>query len=117
YDVRAGRVLIDGHDVREFDVDALRRNIGVVFQETLLFRQTIAENIAFGHPEADAAAIERAARIAGAHDFIQSMPAGYATMLAEEGANLSGGQRQRLAAGAALAVAAHRVLLYVSHPP
>jgi ABC-type multidrug transport system fused ATPase/permease subunit len=111
YDVSAGVVSIDGHDVREFDLDALRRNIGVVFQETLLFRQTIAENIAFGHPEADAEAIEQAARIAGAHEFIQSLPAGYATMLAEEGLNLSGGQRQRLALARAVLVQPKLLLL------
>jgi ABC-type multidrug transport system fused ATPase/permease subunit len=111
YDVSAGVVSIDGHDVREFDLDALRRNIGVVFQETLLFRQTIAENIAFGHPEADADAIEQAARIAGAHEFIQSLPAGYATMLAEEGLNLSGGQRQRLALARAVLVQPKLLLL------
>jgi ATP-binding cassette, subfamily B, bacterial len=111
YDVTSGRVTIDGHDVRAYDVDALRRNVGVVFQETLLFRQSIAENIAFGHPEADAAAIERAARIAGAHDFIQELPAGYATMLAEEGLNLSGGQRQRLALARAVLVEPKLLLL------
>jgi len=111
YDVSAGSVSIDGHDVREFDLDALRRNVGVVFQETLLFRQTIAENIAFGQPDADADAIEQAARIAGAHEFIQSMPAGYATMLAEEGLNLSGGQRQRLALARAVLVQPKLLLL------
>ena len=104
YDVGAGRVSIDGHDVREFDLDALRRGVGVVFQQTLLFKQSIAENIAFGHPDASRADVERAARIAGADEFIRELPDGYDTLLAEQGANLSGGQRQRLALARAVFV-------------
>jgi ATP-binding cassette, subfamily B, bacterial len=97
YDVSAGSVSIDGHDIRELDLDTLRRNIGVVFQQTLLFKQSIAENISFGQPGASREAIERAAGIAGADEFIRRLPDGYDTLLAEEGQNLSGGQRQRLA--------------------
>ena len=104
YDVGAGRVSIDGHDVREFDLDALRRGVGVVFQQTLLFKQSIAENIAFGHPDASRPDVERAARIAGADEFIRALPDGYDTLLAEQGANLSGGQRQRLALARAVFV-------------
>jgi ATP-binding cassette subfamily B protein len=88
--------------VRELDLDELRRKIGVVFQESLLFRSTIAENIAFGHPEASHEAVERAARTAGAHDFIRELDAGYATVLEEGAVNLSGGQRQRIALARAL---------------
>ncbi len=102
YDPARGCVLVDGIDVRELDLDALRRRIGVVFQESLLFRSTIAENIAFGHPDADPEAIERAARIAGAHEFIDRLPDGYATELREGAVNLSGGQRQRIAIARAL---------------
>jgi ATP-binding cassette subfamily B protein len=101
-DPARGRVLIDGVDVRALDVNVLRRNIGVVFQESLLFRGTIAENIALGHPEAARDAIERAARTAGAHAFIAELPRGYDTPIEEAGHNLSGGQRQRLAIARAI---------------
>jgi len=97
YDVTAGRILIDGIDVRHLHLDDLRRNIGLVFQESFLFSNTIAANIAFGHPEATPAQIEKAARIAAAHDFITRLPQGYQTVLGESGNSLSGGQRQRLA--------------------
>ena len=97
YDPTAGRVLIDGHDLREFDVAALRRQVGIVFQETFLFSNTIAANIAFGRPDVTREDIERAARVACAHEFIEQLPQGYDTPLGEWGFNLSGGQRQRLA--------------------
>jgi ATP-binding cassette subfamily B protein len=97
FDVTAGRLLVDGIDVRELHLDDLRRNIGLVFQESFLFSNTVAANIAFGHPEASRAQIEKAARIASAHDFILSLPNGYDTVLSESGTSLSGGQRQRLA--------------------
>jgi len=97
YDVTGGQLLLDGHDVRRINLDDLRRNIGIVFQESFLFSNTVAANIAFGHPEASRAQIERAARIAAAHDFIMELPQGYDTVLGESGNSLSGGQRQRLA--------------------
>jgi ATP-binding cassette subfamily B protein len=97
YDVSKGRLLIDGIDVRRLHLDDLRRNIGTVFQESFLFSNTVAANIAFGHPDATQAQIERAARVAAAHDFIMALPKGYDTVLGESGNSLSGGQRQRLA--------------------
>jgi ABC-type multidrug transport system fused ATPase/permease subunit len=97
YDVAAGCVKLDGIDVRRYDLDDLRRNIGVVFQESFLFSDTVAANIAFGRPDADAAQIRKAASIAAADEFIVANPAGYDARLIESGANLSGGQRQRLA--------------------
>jgi len=97
YDPSRGRVLLDGVDVKQIDLDDLRRNIGLVFQESFLFSNTIAANIAFGHPEAKPEQIERAATIAAAHEFIRQMPRGYDTLLGESGKDLSGGQRQRLA--------------------
>lgn len=97
YDPTAGRLLLDGIDARDLELDDLRRNIGIVFQESFLFSHTVAANIAFGHPEATRAQIEHAARIAAAHDFIAGLPQGYDTVLGESGNSLSGGQRQRLA--------------------
>ncbi len=97
FDVTGGRLLVDGMDVRRLDLDDLRRNIGLVFQESFLFSNTVAANIAFGHPDATRGQIEKAARIAAAHDFIMALPRGYDTVLGEGGSNLSGGQRQRLA--------------------
>lgn len=103
YDPTAGRVTLDGIDLREYDLDTVRRNIGIVFQESFLFSNTVAENIAFGHPDATPEQIERAAGIAAAHDFITNdLPHGYDTLLTEGGANLSGGQRQRIAIARAL---------------
>jgi ATP-binding cassette subfamily B protein len=97
FDPTAGRVLLDGIDARTLDLDDLRRNIGIVFQESFLFSNTVAANIAFGHPDATPAQIEKAARIAAAHDFIMALPQGYDTLLGEGAQTLSGGQRQRLA--------------------
>jgi subfamily B ATP-binding cassette protein MsbA len=92
-----GRVTVDGVDLREFDLAALRRQIGVVSQEVILFHDTVASNIAFGAGSVDAARIEDAARTANAHDFIMAMTKGYDTVIGERGLQLSGGQRQRLA--------------------
>lgn len=97
YDTTAGRVLIDGVDVRAWSMDALRSQIGKIEQDIFLFSRTIAENIAFGKPGAGQADIETAARAAQAHDFIMSFAEGYQTMVGERGVTLSGGQRQRLA--------------------
>jgi ATP-binding cassette subfamily B protein len=102
HDPTSGRVFLDDVDVRELDLDFLRRNIGLVFQESLLFKSSIADNIAFGHPGASRDQIEHAAKIAGAHAFIIEMPKGYDTVLEEGARNLSGGQRQRLAIARAL---------------
>jgi ATP-binding cassette subfamily B protein len=97
YDPTAGTIRLDGHDLRDIDLDDLRRHIGLVFQESFLFSNTISANISFGHPKATQAQIEAAARIAQAHDFIIALPKGYETILGESGIGLSGGQRQRLA--------------------
>jgi ATP-binding cassette subfamily B protein len=102
YDPKQGRVTLDGHDVRLLPLQELRRQVGMVFQENFLFSNTIAANISFGHPDASQERIERAARIAGAHDFIMALPEGYETFLGEGGVNLSGGQRQRIAIARAL---------------
>jgi ATP-binding cassette subfamily B protein len=97
YDPTQGRILLGGHDLRALDLDDLRRSIGLVFQETFLFSNTVAANIAYGHPEASLAQLERAAKISAANDFIAALPNGFETVLGEGGLDLSGGQRQRLA--------------------
>ncbi len=102
YDPTRGRILLDGVDLKQLGLDYLRRNIGLVFQESLLFKNSVAQNIAFGNPEASRQQIEHAAKIAGAHAFVQQLPEGYDTVLEEGAANLSGGQRQRLAIARAL---------------
>ena len=102
YDPTQGRLAIDDIDVRSFDIDDLRRQIGVVFQESLLFHDTIASNITLGHPGSSREQIERAAKTAGAHRFISELPGGYDTILEEGAVNLSGGQRQRIAIARAL---------------
>ena len=102
YDVGGGRVTIDGADVRDVRLASLRRQIGIVAQDPFLFSATVRENIAFGAPEASDADVERAARLAQAHDFIAVLPQGYDTVVGERGITLSGGQRQRIAIARAL---------------
>mgnify|MGYP005836064239 CR=1 FL=1 len=102
YDVTAGRVTLDGIDVREIRQAALRRHIAVALQETVLFSGTIRENIAYGRPDASEQEIVAAAQAAQAHEFIMSFPDGYDTMVGQRGVNLSGGQKQRLAIARAI---------------
>jgi ATP-binding cassette subfamily B protein len=97
YDPTEGRVLIDGQDVREFQLESLRSHIAVVLQESLLFRASIRENIAFGRPKASLRQIEEATRIACCDEFLQELPHGLDTVVGERGVTLSGGQRQRIA--------------------
>lgn len=97
YDAAAGRVLIEGLDVRELNLRQLRRSVSVIFQETFLFSASVAENIAYGKPQASAEEIERCARAAQAHEFITALENGYSTIVGERGVTLSGGQKQRLA--------------------
>ena len=102
YDPLAGRVLVDGHNVRQVKLKKLRREIGIVLQDPFLFSSTIAENIAYGRPDAPREAIIQAAKVAHAHKFIMEFPEGYDTHVGERGVTLSGGQKQRLAIARAL---------------
>jgi subfamily B ATP-binding cassette protein MsbA len=102
YDVTTGRILIDGVDIRDVTLSSLRRQIGIVTQETVLFDDTVANNVAYGAANATTGDIEAAARAANAHDFILGLAQGYQTLIGERGQRLSGGQRQRLAIARAL---------------
>ena len=102
YDVTDGAIRVDGHDVRDLVLPALRRQVGIVMQESLLYAVSIGENIAFGRPEASRSEIAAAARAAQAHEFIADLPEGYDTIVGERGSTLSGGQRQRVSIARAL---------------
>jgi ATP-binding cassette subfamily B protein len=104
YDVSAGAILVDGTDVRSFPVEEYRRNIGIVLQEPFLFYGTIAENIAYGRPNASRQEIVAAARAARAHEFILCLPCGYDSLVGERGQTLSGGERQRISIARALLI-------------
>src|SRR5438046_5009509 len=102
FDVTAGRLLIDGRDVCDTTLSSLRSQIGVVTQETVLFNDTLRNNIAYGQPSISQKQVEAAARAALAHEFIMELPAGYETVIGEKGVRLSGGERQRIAIARAL---------------
>ena len=102
YDVDAGAVVLDGVDVRHLKLHELRGAVGIVFEETFLFTDTIRDNIAFAEPDASMEQVRRAARLSGAADFIEALPDGYETLIGEHGFSLSGGQRQRIAIARAL---------------
>ena len=104
YDATSGRVTLDGADVRDVKLNSLRNAIGVISQDPFLFSATVRENIMFGAPDLDDAEVERIARLAQAHEFVDQLPEGYDTVIGERGITLSGGQRQRLAIARALAV-------------
>jgi ATP-binding cassette subfamily B protein len=97
YEATSGQILIEGIDIREINVRELRSSVGIIFQDTFLFSATVAENIAYGRPDASPAEIERCARAAQAHDFITELEDGYDTVVGERGVTLSGGQKQRVA--------------------
>ena len=110
YDTDSGHVFLDGVNVRKLKLHNLRQQIGVVFEDTVLFNDTVANNIAFAKPAASQQDLERAAKLAGAHDFIRELPHGYQTVIGERGFSLSGGQRQRIAIARAI-IADPRVLV------
>jgi ATP-binding cassette subfamily B protein len=102
YDPEGGRVLLDGHDLRALRLADVRRVVALVFEETFLFSESVRENIRVGRPDANDEDVERAARLAGAADFVANLPDGYDTVLGERGFSLSGGQRQRIAIARAI---------------
>lgn len=111
YDVSSGRITIDGVDIRELTLSSLRRQVGQVTQETILFNDTVRNNIAYGQPDASMELVKKAAKNALAHDFILQMPQGYATGIGEKGFRLSGGERQRMAIARAILKSAPVLIL------
>lgn len=111
YDTLGGRITIDRRDIRSYTLESLRRQVSFVLQEAVLFHATVAQNIAYGKPDASREEIVNAARLANAHDFISRMPQGYDTMIGERGDTLSGGQRQRIAIARAVIRGAPILLL------
>ena len=114
YEVTAGRVLLDGADIRDYKLDGLRSQIAFVLQDTVLFRGTVRDNIAYGRPDASFPEIVEVARLANAHDFINRMPDGYHTLVGERGLTLSGGERQRI--GIARALVRNAPILILDEP-
>jgi ATP-binding cassette subfamily B protein len=104
YDVTGGRITIDGVDVRDIEIEELRKAVGISLQETILFSGTIRDNIKYGRPEANEEEVVKAAKAAQAHDFITRFPSGYDSLVGQRGVNLSGGQKQRIAIARALLV-------------
>jgi ATP-binding cassette subfamily B protein len=111
YDPVDGQIMIDGHDLRDVTIDSLRKQIGIVLQETNLFSGTIRDNIAFGRTDASMDDVIAAAKAAAAHDFIMEFPEGYDTSVGERGSTLSGGQKQRVAIARALLLDPHILIL------
>ena len=111
YDPQKGRILIDGHDLRDVTIDSLRRQIGIVLQETFLFNDSLRNNISYGRPSASLEEIIDAAKSAKIHDFISALPQGYDTIVGERGVGLSGGQKQRMAIARALLMEAKVLIL------
>lgn len=111
YDVGAGRITIDGVDIRDLPLEELRANVGIAMQEAVLFSGTIRDNIRYGKPDAEDAEVKKAAQAAQAHDFVEKLPQGYETHLGQRGVNLSGGQKQRLSIARALLVKPKIIIL------